>query len=339
MKKYDVIVFIGRFQPFHNAHLEIIKRATELAKHTAIIVGSANQPRTFKNPFSYDEREYLINETLMMVNASYSIHPIQDTIYNDDAWATKVQNIVNEINPFENSKIGIIGHKKDESSFYLDMFPQWDLIEVSLIEELSASQIRELYFKEDYNPNFIRNVIPVEVLEFLNRFSKTEDCNQILREIDFVEKYKSQYATFPYPPTFVTVDAVLVQSGHILMIRRRAEPGKGLLALPGGFLDALSDKSLEDAMIREVREETQLKVPSPVLRGSIVEAKVFDAIERSTRGRTITHAFHINLPNGELPKVKGGSDATSAKWIPISKITPNECFEDHYEIINYFTGV
>jgi bifunctional NMN adenylyltransferase/nudix hydrolase len=339
MKKYDVIVFIGRFQPFHNAHLEIIKRATELAKHTAIIVGSANQPRTFKNPFSYDEREYLINETLMMVNASYSIHPIQDTIYNDDAWATKVQNIVNEINPFENSKIGIIGHKKDESSFYLDMFPQWDLIEVSLIEELSASQIRELYFKEDYNPNFIRNVIPVEVLEFLNRFSKTEDYNQILREIKVIEDYKIPYVGLPYPPIFVTVDAVLVQSGHILMIRRRAEPGKGLLALPGGFLDALSDKSLEDAMIREVREETQLKVPSPVLRGNIVEAKVFDAIERSTRGRTITHAFHINLPNGELPKVKGGSDATSAKWIPISKITPNECFEDHYEIINYFTGV
>jgi bifunctional NMN adenylyltransferase/nudix hydrolase len=339
MKKYDVIVFIGRFQPFHNAHLEIIKRATELAEHTAIIVGSANQPRTFKNPFSYDEREYLINETLMMVNASYSIHPIQDTIYNDAAWATKVQSIVNKINPFENTRVGIIGYKKDETSFYLDMFPQWDLIEVPLIEELSASQIRKLYFKEDYNPNFIKSVIPVEVLEFLNRFSKTEDYNQILREIKVIEDYKIPYVGLPYPPIFVTVDAVLVQSGHILMIRRRAEPGRGLLALPGGFLDALIDKSLEDAMIREVREETQLKVPAPVLRGSIVEAKVFDAIERSTRGRTITHAFHIKLPNGELPKVKGGSDATSAKWIPISKITPNECFEDHYEIINYFTGV
>jgi bifunctional NMN adenylyltransferase/nudix hydrolase len=339
MKKYDVIVFIGRFQPFHNAHLEIIKRATELAEHTAIIVGSANQPRTFKNPFSYDEREYLINETLMMVNASYSIHPIQDTIYNNDAWVSRVQNIVNKINPFESSRIGIIGHKKDESSFYLDMFPQWDLVEVPLIEELSASQIRELYFKEDFNQNFIKNVIPEEVLKFLNQFSKTEDYQQILREIEFVEKYKSQYASFPYPPTFVTVDAVVVQCGHILMIRRRAEPGKGLLALPGGFLDALTDKSLEDAMIREVREETQLKVPAPVLRGNIVEAKVFDAIERSTRGRTITHAFHIKLPNGELPKVKGGSDATSAKWIPISKINPSECYEDHYEIINYFTGV
>jgi bifunctional NMN adenylyltransferase/nudix hydrolase len=338
-KKYDVIVFIGRFQPFHNAHLEIIKKAAELAEHICIIVGSANQPRTFKNPFSFEEREELIQKTLLTLDVGLSIYPNQDTIYNDDAWAARVQTIVNKIAPDESSKIGIIGHKKDESSFYLDMFPQWHLIEVPLIEELSASQIRQLYFKQDFNSNFIKNVIPEEVLQFLNEFSKTEDYQQILREIDFVEKYKSQYASFPYPPTFVTVDAVVVQSGHILMIRRRAEPGKGLLALPGGFLDALSDKSLEDAMIREVREETQLKVPSPVLRGSVVEMKVFDAIERSTRGRTITHAFHIKLPNGELPKVKGGSDATSAKWIPISEISPCECYEDHYEIINYFTGV
>jgi bifunctional NMN adenylyltransferase/nudix hydrolase len=338
MKKYDVVVFIGRFQPFHNAHLEIINRAAELAEHIAIIVGSANQPRTSKNPFSYDERETLIQDTLMNLDVSFSVHPNHDTIYNDDAWAARVQGIVNKINP-STDRIAIIGHKKDESSFYLDMFPQWELIEVPLIEELSASQIRELYFKEDFNPNFIKNVVPSNVLEHLKSFSKTEDYDQILREIDFVEKYKSQYASFPYPPTFVTVDAVVVQSGHVLMIRRRAEPGNGLLALPGGFLDALTDKTLEDAMIRELREETHLKVPAPVLRGNIVEAKVFDAIQRSTRGRTITHAFHIKLPNGELPKVKGGSDATSAKWIPISKINPSECYEDHYEIINYFTGV
>ena len=339
MKKYDAVVFIGRFQPLHNAHLEIIKQAAELANHIIIIVGSANQPRTFKNPFSFEERKYLIEKSLEGFNTSFSIHPNQDSIYNDDAWAVRVQNIVNEVNPFESSKIGIIGHKKDESSFYLDMFPQWDLIEVPLIEELNASQIRQLYFQEDWNPNFIKSVVSSSVLDYLIEFSKTDEYDQILREIEFVEKYKSQYASFPYPPTFVTVDAIVVQSGHILMIRRRAEPGKGLLALPGGFLDALSDKSLEDAMIRELREETCLKVPTPVLRGNIVETKVFDAIQRSTRGRTITHAFYIKLPNGELPKVKRGSDAASAKWIPISKVNPSECYEDHYEIINYFTGV
>lgn len=336
-KKYDAIVFIGRFQPLHNAHVEIIRKAAELANKVIIVVGSANQPRTFKNPFSYAEREYLIQDTYefgtnLIVASNY------DTIYNDDSWAVRVQNIVSK-HTTEDSKVAIIGHKKDETSFYLDMFPQWELVEVDLIEELSASQIRQLYFREDYNPNFIRSVVPQNVLTYLNEFAKTEEYKQILREIEFVEKYKSQYASFPYPPTFVTVDAVVIQSGHILMIRRRAEPGRGLLALPGGFLDAYDDKSLEDAMLRELREETGLKIPAPVIRGNIVETKVFDAIERSTRGRTITHAFLIKLPNGELPRIKAGSDASTAKWIPISQINRNECFEDHYEIINYFTGV
>ena len=337
-KTYDAIVFIGRFQPLHNAHVEIIRKASELANKVIVVVGSANQPRTFKNPFSYEERESLIQDTLMTLETELFIEPNYDTIYNDDAWAVRVQNIVAK-HTTEDSKVAIIGHKKDETSFYLDMFPQWELVEVDLIEELSASQIRQLYFKEDFNPNFIRSVVPQNVLEYLNKFAKTEEYKQILREIEFVQKYKSQYASFPYPPTFVTVDAVVVQSGHILMIRRRAEPGRGLLALPGGFLDAYGDRTLEDAMLRELREETGLKVPAPVLRGNIVETKVFDAIERSTRGRTITHAFLIKLPNGELPRIKAGSDASSAKWIPISQINRNECYEDHYEIINYFTGV
>ena len=64
-KKYDAIIFIGRFQPIHNAHVEIIRKASELTDKVIVVVGSANQPRTFKNPFSYEERENLIQETLM----------------------------------------------------------------------------------------------------------------------------------------------------------------------------------------------------------------------------------------------------------------------------------
>ena len=67
--------------------------------------------------------------------------------------------------------------------------------------------------------------------------------------------------------------------------------------------------------------------------------ELFDAIQRSSRGRTITHAFNICLPDGELPKVRGGSDATSATWIPLSQVDSAQTFEDHYEIISYFTGV
>jgi tripeptide aminopeptidase len=61
-KKYHTLVFILRGQPFHNAHLEIIKRATALCEQLVIIVGSAHQPRTYKNPFNFDERRTMIFE-------------------------------------------------------------------------------------------------------------------------------------------------------------------------------------------------------------------------------------------------------------------------------------
>jgi bifunctional NMN adenylyltransferase/nudix hydrolase len=125
----------------------------------------------------------------------------------------------------------------------------------------------------------------------------------------------------------------------VLMIKRRAEPGKNLMALPGGYVNAQTDKSVMDAAIRELREETMIKVPEPVLRGSIVRSKVYDAVDRSPRGRIITHAFLIQLPDGELPRVKGSDDAVKAKWIPISEVRSEECFEDHYEILNDLIGL
>jgi bifunctional NMN adenylyltransferase/nudix hydrolase len=236
------------------------------------------------------------------------------------------------------TKIGVIGHDKDESTFYLKMFPQWGREHVELIEPLDATSVRDLYFKHGVNLKFVEGVVPRSVLKFLQNFMQTSDYEQIIREREFIAGYKKQYESLPYPPVFVTTDAVVIQSGHVLMIRRRSEPGKGLWALPGGFLNANSDKSVVDAAIRELREETGIKVPVPVLAGSIKESKVFDAVGRSARGRTITHAFKIVLPDGELPKVKGSDDADKARWVPIAEVKSEECFEDHYEIISWAVG-
>jgi bifunctional NMN adenylyltransferase/nudix hydrolase len=339
-KKYNVLVLIGRFEPDHNAHLEIMNRAKLLANKLIIIVGSANQPRTYKNPFTFEERKKMIIEsTRGMIDCYFSVAIEQntDSIYNDQAWASRVQAIVAN-NTDSTDRIGIIGHKKDISSSYLDMFPQWELEEVELMEPLNATDIRDLYFRQDVNMNFIKNVVTQTTFEFLDHFKNTEEYKQIIRERDFVINYKKQYAGLPYPPIFSTADAVVVQSGHVLMIKRRSEPGRGLWALPGGYVNANTDKSVEAAMLRELREETMIRVPLPVLKGSIVRSRVYDAIERSTRGRIITHAFYIKLPDGELPKVKGSDDAVKAKWIPIAEIKSDETFEDHYEIIQDLVG-
>ena len=337
-KKYDTLVFIGRFQPLHNAHLEIIKRATALTDQLVIICGSANQPRTFKNPFTSQERESMIRDASRNLSLRVYIEHNPDTIYNDQAWAVRVQGIVSKYRVLGGAGVGIIGHKKDESSFYLDMFPQWKLEEVPMYEPLDATSIRDLYFRKDVNLNFLRSVVPNSTLEFLEHFRDTEEYEQIIREREFIAQYKKQYESLPYPPIFVTSDAVVIQSGHVLMIKRRSEPGKGLWALPGGFVNANTDKSVKDAAIRELREETGIKVPAPVLYGSIEDHRVFDAINRSARGRTITHAFKIVLPDGDLPKVKGQDDAEKAKWVPIAEVRSDQCFEDHYEILQHFVG-
>ena len=337
-KKYDVLVLLLRAQPLHNAHLEIIKRATALTKKLVVIIGSAKQPRSYKNPFKEQERYAMVKAATAGLDLQITIEFNTDSIYNDISWATRVQSLVAN-NSVETDKIGIIGHKKDKStSDYLSMFPQWELEEVDLIEPLNATDVRDLYFRRNANMNFIKAVVPETTFEFLMQFKETPEYEQVIREREFVENYKKQYASLPYPPIFSTADACVIQSGHILMIKRRAEPGKGLWALPGGYVNANTDKSVLDAAIRELREETMIKVPEPVLRGSIKDSKVFDAIDRSPRGRIVTHCFKIVLPDGPLPKVKGSDDAAKAKWIPIADIKSEECFEDHWELIQHFVG-
>lgn len=336
-KPYNTLVLIGRFQPLHNAHLEIIKRATALTDQLVVIVGSADQPRTYKNPWTFAERRAMIYEATRGLDLHVVIEPNTDTIYNDQAWAVRVQSIVGK-HTKSSDRVGVIGHKKDSSSFYLDMFPQWGYENVNEIAPLSAVNIRDLYFKRDANMEFIRGVVPGTTFDFLSEFWKTDARSQVIREREFITEHNKQYAGLKYPPIFSTADAVVICSGHVLMVKRRAEPGKGLWALPGGYVNANTDKSVEDAAIRELREETQIKVPAPVLRGSIVRSKVFDAIDRSPRGRIITHAFFIRLPDGELPKVKGADDAEKARWVPIAEVRSEECFEDHYEILQHFLG-
>lgn len=339
MAKYDTLVLIGRFQPFHCAHMALVQRATALCDKLIFVCGSANQPRTYKNPFTFAERHIMIYEaTRGMRGPTYMIEePNIDTIYNDQAWAARIQAIVAK-HTQPGDKIGIIGHKKDPSSYYLEMFPQWGFEEIPLLQPLDATDIRGLYFKRDVNMDFLRNVVPPTTFAFLDKFKDTPEFEQIVKEREFVIEYKKQYAGLKYPPVFVTGDAVVMQSGHLLMIKRRAEPGKGLWAFPGGYLNANTDRSVVDAIMRELREETGIKVPEAVLRGSIVDIKVFDAVDRSPRSRIITHCAKIVLPDGPLPKVKGGDDAEKARWVPISEIRSEDCFEDHFEMKQWAVG-
>ena len=64
--KYSV--YLGRFQPFHNGHLKCVKEALNNSDKLLIVIGSAQESRTKRNPFSFLERKTMIKEILKNEN-------------------------------------------------------------------------------------------------------------------------------------------------------------------------------------------------------------------------------------------------------------------------------
>lgn len=346
-KKYDFGIVIGRFQPFHSAHQALIKHALDLAEKIIVILGSARSASDVKNPFTPAMREEIIRACFPQEENRLVFRSVRDYPYNDHVWTAEVQNTVNEIteDEKEHANIAIIGFFKDRSSYYLNLFPQWSFEEFYCADKkllnLNASNIREKFFADDED---WREFVPETVEKYLEIFRQTEDFAKLQKEFEYLQKYKAdtRFVGVPFAPVFVTTDAVVVQSGHLLVIRRGHQPGRGLLALPGGFLK--HDLRLEDNAIKELKEETQIKVPAPVLRGSIKTSHVFDHPDRSHRGRTVTHAYFIELEpslKDGLPRVKGGDDAAKAFWLPLSALgeKEDEFFEDHLHIVKHFLGL
>lgn len=354
--KYEAAVFIGRFQPIHEAHIQIIEKALETAETVIISVGSAHRPKTIKNPWTADERIHMIKKALKQklgVTQGFTNFPqyfesrvkfikVRDHLYNNTRWAAETYSKAVLAGATQFKDTAIIGCFKDDSSWYLNMFPQWDLHEVGKIynkhdQLMNATDIRDEIF---LNKQIVDNeeYLESDVLKEIRLWMSLDDCKNLTEEYEFIMDYKSSWDSAPYAPTFVTTDCVVIKSGHILLIKRKFNPGKGLYALPGGFLN--QEEMIEECAIRELKEETRIKVDKPVLKRSIETVETFDHPQRSLRGRTITHAHLVNLGEGPLPEIKANDDASGAHWIPIAdmKHLEDEMFEDHMDIIIKLTS-
>jgi len=118
----------------------------------------------------------------------------------------------------------------------------------------------------------------------------------------------------------LTVDGIVVDKNRVVLIRRLYPPFRGCWALPGGFVEV--GESVEQAVIREVFEESGLKVKVKKLVG------VYSNPKRDPRRHTVSACFLCRKVSG---KIKAGSDSKEVAWFSLKKL-PKLAF-DHREMI------
>jgi bifunctional NMN adenylyltransferase/nudix hydrolase len=329
---------IGRFQPRHVGHENLIREAAKQVEWLIVLIGSVNTPRSIKNPWTFRERatsmqDWLRNEGLQH---KVKIYPVNDYRYSNAQWTGDVTSIIklNQVREANSGAFECDFHIPDEEvalfgfdktgNDYLKWFPQYQYINVETTFTGCASDVRnELLANALANPT-----------EYLGpKFPQT-----VIDDYKFYLDEQKLFANYPFPSTlnFNCADAVLECAGHILLVQRGKAPGRDCWALPGGFRDR-KDVEWIDAAYRELREETNVRVPDVVLRTKTVATKLYDNIYRSFGLPRNTLAVHIRIEpdaDGHLPRANGADDAALAEWKSIDEIMNGlDLYDDHKDII------
>lgn len=312
---FKLSVIIGRFSGLHAGHEFLIETAISRGDVVLILLGSANRPRTVKNPWTWQERAKAIQGKFPEVG----VLPLNDYKYNDEQWISDVNFTVESALQGKEAQITLFGHEKPDTD-YLAWFPNWRYFQVES-DILGSGTITR---------------------DHLYRISPTVYTPEVQSDFKYFEEELTTFTDYPYPSALNIncADAVVECAGHILLIKRKASPGKNTWALPGGHKE--SNETFIDCAFRELTEETNLRVPEKVLRGSVRATKLFDSPTRGCGIPKTTLAVYIKIEkdrDGNMPRVSPSDDAIQAEWVKINEVmNSRKLHDDHQDIISDMTG-
>jgi ADP-ribose pyrophosphatase YjhB (NUDIX family) len=119
-----------------------------------------------------------------------------------------------------------------------------------------------------------------------------------------------------------TVDIILQKDSNILLVKRKKDPFKDHLALPGGFVNV--GEKVEDAVKREAVEETSLEIEPIDILG------VYSDPGRDPRGHILSIVFVGTILSGEP---KAGDDSQDIEWVNLGELEKKKLAFDHGRII------
>ncbi|MDR4491794.1 MAG: NUDIX domain-containing protein [Candidatus Nitrosocosmicus sp.] len=125
-----------------------------------------------------------------------------------------------------------------------------------------------------------------------------------------------------------TTDVIITREEEILVVKRKRNPFKDELAIPGGFVN--QNETVEQAAVREIMEETALPIRLKEILG------VYSDPKRDPRKHIITTVFIGEIIGNKKIEPVAGDDASAIKWISIGSISDFKFAFDHKRILNDF---
>lgn len=372
-------VYIGRFQPFHKGHKAVVDLTVKMMKPGdtfTIIIGSADQQETERNPLSASQRKEMLS--IELEGYPVTISTINDSPYNYDLWIERLcakmlgfksathEDFLEKQEDFIKgfSNICIVGMENVEE--YIDRITKYytyapiehfDLgIRSHIFSELDTqisvhgSSIRTLACSEDrgHLENFysdIKDFVSEKVLAYLKTVNfPLIVYNAYIKGINYAESTGCKYNS-----CFVTVDNIVyrLNANKILLIKRK---DNGKFAIPGGFAEPYMD--CKSNALRELFEETNLSEDdlknewiNTDISGVIIDAPYRDP--RSSHKCNFISVVYVwkqdcfNSPDLLEEKAKAGDDAAEVVWLDEDKCEnlPASAFHaDHKKIICKLLG-
>lgn len=326
-------VLVGRFAPFHNGHLYTLRRACQKYDKVLVLVGSANTAINPKTPWTAQERQAMVMDAgFEHFLPNLEVHTIDDYPLDDLLWAYEARDKIRDI--FKEDDLTILGSPKDKhTEHYLDLLASLcghnrDFVPSAVSSKFpSGTDIRDLLYSGSADaPLLIQSLVPYSIWDkYLSGFNDSLLASKMAVWRNDAKRANEMYRAGWYDPIFVTTDAVVIHKDQLLLVKRGGNQGRGLWALPGGFLEP--GLTLLENIKKEIREETGLKIDYFTENHNPL---VIDTVGRSLRGRTITHVFKAYSLTDQLD---AGDDAVEAQFFPIPELPPStQWFEDHYHI-------
>ncbi len=332
--KFDLAVVVDSCEPWRLGHVEAIERALQHATRVVLLVSAAGAARSVRHPFTTAERLELSRAECARWGQRVAVQPLPDRLYQPQLWRGALRQAV-----APHAKAGGRIVQLCPSRRPVPFLSDWAAMPAVELDGPEFWALRECLFGTD-GPGWQRvlDATTPGGAAFLGSLRGTPAWDALRGEYEDIQSTRAKWRRAPYAPVLATVDALVLHEGHLLLVQRARNPGAGLWALPGGFVDP--GETLLQACLRELHEETGLTPGDAAAAVAAVQPMVFDAPTRSLRARIVTHVFRFDLASGPRPSIAGGDDAGDAQWIALPRFLDMEeqCFEDHFHIVGRMLG-